>query len=86
MGNTISMSSLLLIVFIDSFGNGIAFSLFPIMIFSDLIKILLFMRGMDPSFIDRSMMRIHNLCMFIFSPIIGNISDIYGKKIIYSSI
>src|SRR3990167_467431 len=79
--NKKSIISLVWIVFTDSLGWGIAFSVFAALFFNPHSQFL-------PSIISNNarymiyelVLAIYSVFMFFFAPIIGGISDHYGRK------
>lgn len=76
-----SLSSLIWIVFIDSLGWGLAFSVFAALLINEHSNIL-------PSTVSASsrymlyefLLAIYSVFMFFFAPVIGGIADHYGRK------
>ncbi|MBA2655841.1 MAG: MFS transporter [Tatlockia sp.] len=77
----LSLSSLIWIVFVDSMGWGIAFSVFAALFLVDNFTIL-------PATISDSsrymvyefLLAIYSVFMFFFAPVLGGIADRYGRK------
>ena len=76
------VSSLLWVVFTDSLGWGLAFSIFATLFFNKHSTFLpLTVTDTTRHMLYEALLAIYSVFMFVFSPIIGAISDRYGRKI-----
>lgn len=81
VSKTKSFASLIWIVFIDSLGWGIAFSVFAALFFTEQSNILPanFANSTRYMFYE-FLLAIYSVFMFFFAPVIGGIADHYGRK------
>lgn len=76
-----SIISLLWVVFTDSLGWGIAFSVFAVLFFNEQSTFLSStMSNTSRYMVYEVLLAIYSIFMFFFAPVIGGISDHYGRK------
>lgn len=77
----ISLSSLIWVVFVDSMGWGIAFSVFAALFLTDHSSILpATVSDSSRYMIYEFLLAIYSVFMFLFAPVLGGIADRYGRK------
>lgn len=77
----ISLTSLIWVVFVDSMGWGIAFSVFAALFLTDNFSILpATVPDASRYMIYEFLLAIYSVFMFIFAPVLGGIADRYGRK------
>ena len=81
MKNYRSIAALLWVVFTDSLGWGIAFSVFAPLILSEHSPLLsASVQHASRATLYEFLLAIYSLFMFFFAPVIGGISDRFGRK------
>lgn len=79
--NKISLASLIWVVFVDSMGWGIAFSVFAALFLTDHTPMLSASVSDSSRFmIYELLLAIYSVFMFFFAPVLGGIADHYGRK------
>lgn len=77
----ISLTSLIWVVFVDSMGWGIAFSVFAALFLSDNVSILpATVSDASRYMLYEFLLAIYSVFMFFFAPVLGGIADRYGRK------
>lgn len=77
----ISLGSLIWVVFVDSMGWGIAFSVFAALFLTNHSTILPeTVSDASRYMIYESLLAVYSLFMFFFAPVLGGIADRYGRK------
>lgn len=77
----ISLTSLIWVVFVDSMGWGIAFSVFAALFLADNITILpATVSDASRYMFYEFLLAIYSVFMFFFAPVLGGIADRYGRK------
>lgn len=79
--NIASLSSLIWIVFVDSMGWGIAFSVFAALFFNEQSNILASTVSAQSRYmLYEFLLAIYSVFMFFFAPVLGGIADRFGRK------
>ncbi|KTD43674.1 MFS transporter [Legionella quateirensis] len=77
----ISLSSLIWVVFVDSMGWGIAFSVFAALFLTDNVSLLpATVSDASRYMIYEFLLAIYSVFMFFFAPVLGGVADRYGRK------
>lgn len=77
----ISLGSLIWVVFVDSMGWGIAFSVFAALFLSNPTNILpAAVSDSSRYMIYESLLAIYSVFMFFFAPVLGGVADRFGRK------
>ena len=77
----ISLTSLIWVVFVDSMGWGIAFSVFAAFFLTDNVTILpATVSDASRYMLYEFLLAIYSFFMFFFAPVLGGIADRYGRK------
>lgn len=81
MKNKMTLSALVWVVFVDSMGWGIAFSVFAALFLTDSTTILSQSISASTRYmIYESLLAIYSFFMFFFAPVLGGIADRFGRK------
>lgn len=77
----ISLGALIWVVFVDSMGWGIAFSVFAaLFLMHDATILSSAVSDASRYMIYESLLAVYSLFMFIFAPVLGGVADRYGRK------
>ena len=69
------------VVFVDSLGSGLAFSVFALLFFDVQSSFFnIFTSDVARHTAYGALLGIYNFCMFCAAPVIGSLSDRYGRK------